>query len=86
MQLYLKCLLSLTYMMIWFIFQIVYVCVCVCVCARALSCSVVFDSLQPQSWVGKIRWRRDRLPTPVFLGFPDGSAGSESTCNEGDLG
>jgi len=20
--------------------------------------------------VGKIRWRRDRLPTPVFLGFP----------------
>ena len=22
------------------------------------------------SWVVKIRWRRDRLPTPVFLGFP----------------
>ena len=22
------------------------------------------------SWLGKIRWRRDRLPTPVFLGFP----------------
>ena len=22
------------------------------------------------SWVGKIGWRRDRLPTPVFLGFP----------------
>ena len=21
-------------------------------------------------WVGKIRWRRDRLPTAVFLGFP----------------
>ena len=21
-------------------------------------------------WVGKIPWRRDRLPTPVFLGFP----------------
>ena len=21
-------------------------------------------------WVGKISWRRDRLPTPVFLGFP----------------
>ena len=20
-------------------------------------------------WVGKIPWRRDRLPTPVFLGF-----------------
>ena len=22
------------------------------------------------SWVGKIPWRRDRLPAPVFLGFP----------------
>ena len=38
------------------------------------------------SWVGKICWRRDRLPTPVFLGFPCGSAGKESTCNAGDLG
>ena len=38
------------------------------------------------SWVGKIRWRWDRLPTPVFLGFPCGSAGRESTCNAGDLG
>ena len=35
---------------------------------------------------GKIRWRRDRLPTPVFLGFPGGSADKESTCNEGDMG
>ena len=38
------------------------------------------------SWVGKILWRRDRLPTPVFLGFPCGSAGKESACNAGDLG
>ena len=38
------------------------------------------------SWVGKIPWRRDRLPTPVFLGFSGGSAGKESTCNVGDLG
>ena len=38
------------------------------------------------SWVGKIHWRRDRLPTPVFLGFPCGSAGKESACNVGDLG
>ena len=30
-------------------------------------------------------WRRDRLPTPVFLGFPCGSAGKESACNVGDL-
>ena len=28
----------------------------------------------------------DRLPTPVFLGFPSGSDGKESTCNEVDLG
>ena len=26
------------------------------------------------------------LPTPVFLGFPCGSDGKESTCNAGDLG
>ena len=35
---------------------------------------------------GKIRWRRDRLPTPVFLGFPGGSDGKEPICNAGDLG
>ena len=34
----------------------------------------------------KIPWRRDRLPTPEFLGFPCGSAGKESTCSMGDLG
>ena len=38
------------------------------------------------SWAGKIRWRRDRLPTPVFLGSPGGSTGKESTRNAGDLG
>ena len=38
------------------------------------------------SWVWKIPWRRDRLPIPVFLGFPCGSAGKESACNVGDLG
>ena len=38
------------------------------------------------SWVRKFRWRRDRLPTPVFLGFPCGSAGKDSTCTWGDLG
>ena len=38
------------------------------------------------SWVGKIYWRRDRLPSPVFLGFPCGSAGKESACNARDLG
>ena len=38
------------------------------------------------SWVGKFPWRRDRLATPVFLGFPGGSDGKESACNAGDLG
>ena len=37
------------------------------------------------SWVRKVHWRRDRLPTSVFLGFPRGSAGKESSCNAGDL-
>ena len=35
---------------------------------------------------GRFRWRRHRLPTPVFSGFPCGSAGKESTCNVGNLG
>ena len=38
------------------------------------------------SWVRKISWRRERLPTPVFLSFPCGSAGKESSRNAGDLG
>ena len=37
------------------------------------------------SWIGKIPWRRDRLPIQVFLGFPGGSDGKESACNAGDL-
>ena len=31
-------------------------------------------------------WRRDRLPTPAFLGFPGGSDGKESAYNVGELG
>ena len=38
------------------------------------------------SWVRKTHWRRNRLSTPVFLGFPYASAGKESACNVGDLG
>ena len=38
------------------------------------------------SWVGKIPWRRDRLPTSIFLSFPGGSVSKESPCNTGDLG
>ena len=38
------------------------------------------------SWAEKIPWRRDRLPTAVFLGFPCDSAGKEFAFNVGDLG
>ena len=41
---------------------------------------------QFDSWVGKIPWRRDSLPTAVLLGFPGGWDGKESACNTGDLG
>ena len=37
-------------------------------------------------WLGNIPQRRDRLPTPVFMGFPGGSDGKDSACNAGDLG
>ena len=33
-----------------------------------------------------LQWRSGRLPTPVFLGFPGGTDGEESTCNVGILG
>ena len=38
------------------------------------------------SLTGKIPWRRDRLHSLIFLGFPCGSAGKESNCNARDLG
>ena len=41
---------------------------------------------QFDSCIWKIPWRRDRLPSPIFLGFSGGSDGKESTCNVGDLG
>ena len=55
---------------------------------RLLFVRIRLQRRRPQfdSWVRKIRWRRDRLPTPVFLGFPGGSEGKESACNAQDLG
>jgi hypothetical protein len=38
------------------------------------------------TWVGKIPWRREWLPSAVFLGFPGGSDGQEFACNAGDSG
>ena len=43
-------------------------------------------AMQEDSWVRKFPWRRDRLPTPVFLGFPGCSDGKESACSVWDLG
>ena len=42
---------------------------------------------EPGSILGQeFPWRRDRLPTPIFLGFPSGSVSKESACNVGSLG
>ena len=54
--------------------------------AQLVKISLQCRRPQFDSWVRNIRWRRDRLPTPVFLGFSCGSAGKESACNVGDLG
>ena len=40
--------------------------------------------LGPIAGSGRFPWRRDRLPTPVFLGFPGSSESKESTCSVGD--
>ena len=37
-------------------------------------------------WVGKMCWRRHRLPTPIFSGFACDSAGKQPAHNAGDQG
>ena len=54
--------------------------------AQLVKNHLQYRRLRFDSWVGKIYWRRDRLPIPVFLGFPCGSADKESACNAGGLG
>ena len=54
--------------------------------AQLVKNPLAMKETQFNFWVGKTPWRRDRLPTPVFLGFPCGSAGKESACNARDLG
>ena len=43
-----------------------------------------------ETWVQFLGWEVPlewgKFPTPVFLGFPGGSAGKEAACNEGNLG
>ena len=51
------------------------------------SSESTYNSGDPvDSWVGKIPWRRHRLPAPIFLDLPCGSTGKESVCNAGDMG
>ena len=45
----------------------------------------VQDTLVQTAWSERSSGE-ERLPTPVFLGFPYGSAGKESTCNAEDQG
>jgi len=45
--------------------------------AQLIIC-LQFRRSQFDSWVRRIPWRRDRLRTPVFLGFPIDSDGKES--------
>ena len=40
--------------------------------------------VRPLDWEDPLE--KDKLPTPVFLGFPGGSAGKKSACNAGNLG
>ena len=48
------------------------------------ACNAEDPSSIPRS--GRFAWKRDRLPTPVFLGFPGDSDSKESACNVGNLG
>ena len=47
-----------------------------------ISTAIFLSPFSPRfnSWVGKIHWRGDRLPTPVFFGFLCGSVSKESAC------
>ena len=61
------------------------------VCRASLAAQLVKNLPARQEtpfnpWVRKIPWRRDGLPTPVFMRFPGSSDGKESACNTGDPG
>ena len=45
-----------------------------------------FDKIKHLSLGWEIPWRRNRLPTPLFLGFPGVSAGKGSAWQAGHLG
>ena len=66
----------------------IYCCPCIAasLVAQLVKSPPVMQETPGDSWVRKIHWRRDRPPTPVFLGSPGGLAGKESACDVGDLG
>ena len=55
-----------------------------CSAGKEFACNAGDSGSIPES--RRFPWRRERLPTLVFLGFPGGSDGKESTCNAEDLG
>ena len=64
---------------------------CVCIYTLYMGFSGSLLHLQCRkpwfnSWVRKIPWKRDSLPTRVFMGFSGGSDSKESVCNVGELG
>ena len=48
---------------------------CSCLVASLVALTVKYLPAVQEPWAWKFPWRTDRLPTPVFLGFPDGSDG-----------
>ena len=57
-----------------------------CLITQLVKNSPAMKETQFNSWVVKIPWRRNRLPTLVFLGLPCGPAGKEFTRNVRDWG
>ena len=54
--------------------------------AQLIKNPPAMQEIQFNTWVEKILWRRNRLSTPVSLGFRYGSAGKDSVSNVRDLG
>ena len=54
-------------------------------CGSAGRVCLQFKRLGFDPWVGKIPWRRERLPTPVFQPEEDSSLYSPWSCKESDM-
>ena len=81
----LQCCVNFCYKVIWLY---VYICICMCIYMYMCVSQLVKNRPDPVLIPGSgrsagERWR-DRLPTPVFLGFPGGLDGKKSACNAGD--